>query len=94
MYGITETASEANAAHVKYKPVPTDTEMPSGTEDPCKVTCMVLTASAFLIMTVHRAAPTRSRILPRIARLDERRNVTVCLATPLNIYGQCRRSFL
>lgn len=83
IYGTIDTARTANAAQSRYSPIPTDTSIPSGTEDPFRRNSMVLTASTFLMMTVHRAAPTKSRIDPAMAIVDETRNPTVCLIKPL-----------
>lgn len=57
--------------------------MPIGTADPFRLIVMELTASAFFTITVHRAAPTRSRKLPKTERDDEIRKATVCFKTPL-----------
>ena len=83
MYGTIDIARTANEAQSRYSPIPTDTLMPSGTEDPLRETSMILMASAFLIMTVHKAAPTKSKIDPAMAIVDEMRNPTVCLIKPL-----------
>lgn len=82
IYGTIDTAKQANAAQVKNSPGPADTII-IGMADPLKVTVLPLTASVFLIITVHRAAPTKSRKLPRIARVEEMKNATVCFITPL-----------
>jgi hypothetical protein len=79
-----DTARHANAAQVRYNPGPTDTVMPIGTMAPSWDTVMELTASVFFIITVHRAAPTKSRKLPRTESVDEIRNATVCFRTPLS----------
>jgi len=77
-----DTAKHANAAHVKNNPGPADTII-IGMADWPKVTVLSLTASVFFIITVHKAAPTRSRKLPRTARDEEIKKATVCLITPL-----------
>jgi hypothetical protein len=79
IYGTIDTARHANAAQVRYNPEPTVTVMPNGTFNEFWVTVMPLTSSAFFIITVHRAAPTKSRKLPK----TETKNATVCFTTPL-----------
>jgi len=58
--------------------------MPNGTLDPFWLIAMELTASAFFTITVHRAAPTKRRKLPKTERDDEIRKATVCFKTPEN----------
>jgi hypothetical protein len=57
--------------------------IPNGTVDELWVTAIELAASAFLIITVHSAAPTNKRKLPRTERDDDTRIATVCFKTPL-----------
>jgi hypothetical protein len=83
IYGTIDTARHANAAQVRYNPEPTVTVMPNGTFNEFWVTVMPLTSSAFFIITVHRAAPTKSRKLPKTESDDETKNATVCFTTPL-----------
>ena len=83
IYGTIDTARQANAAHVRYNPGPTDTVMPNGTVDELWLTAIELAASVFFIITVHSAAPTNKRKLPRTERDDDTRKATVCFKIPL-----------
>lgn len=85
MYGITDATRQANAAHVKSKPGPRDTTMPSGTDwsPECECTGRSLMFAALWMITVQILAPINNNRLPAIAKRVETRNVILCLATPL-----------
>lgn len=83
MYGTIDTTRQANAAHVRYKPLPTETIIPIGTGFdgvPIKTSLM---ASTFFSRTVHIAAPMRRSKLPATEKIVDTKNVKLFLRMPL-----------
>jgi len=78
-----ETSIQAAAAHMRYNAGPEETIMPSGTVVEPDVIRKLFIASAFLMRTVHIAAPMRRRILLKTAIVVESKKATVCLGIPL-----------
>ena len=83
IYGTMDIVRQAKATQVMYSPGPADVIMPKGIRSPPRGMDALFSDAALLMITVHNAAPTRSRKLPRTERDDESRNATVCLKTPL-----------
>jgi len=73
---------QAKAAQMRYRPEPTETLMPSGTEAFSNE--REFTDSAFFIKAVQIDAPTRRNIVPMIAKLVDTRKATVCFTRPLS----------
>lgn len=87
IYGTIDMRRQANAAQVRYKPLPTETTIPIGVGFPANPMTISLTDSAFLMMTVHIAAPMRINKLPIMAKVVEAKNVKLFFAIPLETCG-------
>lgn len=78
--GMTDRKRQTNAAHVRERPLPSETVIP--TCSPIGPSA-VLIDSVFLINTVHVLAPANKRMLPTTEKIEETKNVREFLAIPL-----------
>ncbi len=82
--GITDRNRQANEAHSRNKPVPSDTKI---------WTPLLLIASVFLINTVHRLEPIKRNRLPATENIVETKKVKLFLANPLGKHCQRYRCY-
>jgi len=81
MEGIIAANKQANAAQLRYIPVPYDTSMPDKMP---LASCIVLMLSSFLTIAVQMAAAIRMNSADRMDIVVEKKKKTVLRSIPAN----------